>query len=235
MTNVSDDKLAMLRSIRSIIEDNIQSVKNIPNWTETLERYDGLLARIMEIRTELVNLKDNKSLRINSTRGQLIKSILKVSNSLKCYILNLNEPDLIDELLNKVSLTEAELNNMFCTELLIKGKAIFIYAAKHTGGLYYYGVTDETLKQLEESIKDYWKALNLEELTEAEIFVRERQLEMRLNRAINLFRYEINELIDLVKYTNPGFFYDIKMRILLLNLGIVDDDIKVILPYPSMN
>ncbi|MGE5402565.1 MAG: hypothetical protein ACM3S2_19390 [Ignavibacteriales bacterium] len=235
MTNVSEDKFSMLKVIRCIIEENINSVKNMPNWAETLERYDTLLSKIIEMRAELEDLKNNKTLRINVSREQLIKVVVKVAKALKAYIISLNENDLIDELLAKVSVTELELNNMFCTELLIKGKAIYVYAAKHAGGLYYYGITNEVLSLMEDKLKEYWKALNMEELTEAEIYIREKQLEMRLNRAINLFRYEINELIDVVKYSNPNFYYNIKIRILLVDLGIVDDDLKFILPYPSMN
>lgn len=216
MTKSEKNIFAMYKAVNAVLTGNATEVDKLPALKDSHTRFSNKITELGSKDTDYISKTDGKTISKTDAENELIENILPVVGGLQVFAKIIDNHEL--KVTTKVTVTD--MKRMRDNELINKAKQIFDFANTNSAELVNYGITADTITQLNTLITNYEAALSDQGSSFAEKQAARKALTLLFDTADDILKDELDNLMELTRSNNPDFYNEYKAARVIKDLGI---------------
>jgi len=209
------NKNNMRNSLRAVFSENAVVINEFPALEESVARYGTVIGEIDELDKKFITSIDGKTSTKNLQEDELILNLMPVKAGLYAFAVKNKNEEL--RVLTKDS--ESTLKRMPDPEFLKKAQLIIGEAQKNIADLTSYKITAAVLTELQEKITAFGAAIDGKDTSFANRSAFRIALTEKLDEADEIITEELDQLMELVRKSQPVFYDQYQAARTIKDLG----------------
>lgn len=215
MTKREENKLSMYKGVQEVLTNNSDIHSTIPVIGETLTSFNSTIESIEQVNFDFVGSTKGATADKTAKEEALINHAIKLANVLFVFAVKTKNNALKEEF----KLSKSYLENLRDTDLLNKSNQIINTAQSYVTDLASYGVTEETLTDVQTAYDECAAAFNAQAEKMAKKSSEREKLTNLFNDADSILYDELDPMMELFIESNPDFYNAYQSARVIKDLG----------------